>query len=521
MEDEPSPESVREVAAEDFLFHLYRGNELLQDDRVHEAKRELEHALALQPRDAKGQDLLAIVYFRLGLYPRAITIYERLLLSYPNVTTPRINLALCYLKTGQPGAARAQLERVIEREPGHSRAWGYLGLAFQRLGDIERAVAAFQAGGHRGMAQRLLELSGAPAEPAARGLSTPEREEVSKAASDAFEELDKRDVHFQAALSSSRGTPTSGTWAEPGLESAATFDRRSSSPDLHGMRSPLGSPNAAGGLIPSLAPSDSLPPPGLGQMRPFLPSDAPEAPAPLAPLPFASAPSAPPPLGLAPPLRLQSFARDRLLVCAREHSTSLHPSGCVLIQASADVAVRLDAVRAMSFARAAVTRPLMRKSRGKTGEDSLGGASSPVVQLDGVGEIVLGPPPGTELCPIAIGDEPLTVRESALVAMVGDITYESAKLPGGDGDFVPMVQLRGQGFPGDSSRPRCVVTLALPKSAVTLELMQDRTLLLRVHSVLGWTGRISPRAVPPSEAPTKARGLVALTGEGMVLVDGR
>jgi uncharacterized protein (AIM24 family) len=175
------------------------------------------------------------------------------------------------------------------------------------------------------------------------------------------------------------------------------------------------------------------------------------------------------------------------------------------------VAVRLDAVRAMSFARAAVPRPLMRKTRGKAGEESLGGASSPVVQLDGVGELVLGPPPGTKLFPIALGDETLTVRESALVAMVGDIPYESAKLPGGDGDFVPMIQLRGQG----------VVTLALPQGAVTLEVMQDRTLLLRVHSVLGWTGRLSPRAVPPSEAPTKARGLVALTGEGMVLVDGR
>ena len=63
---------------EDFLFHLYRGSELLQDNRVHEAKEELERALHLQPRDSKGQDLLAVVYFRLGLYARAIQIYEQL-----------------------------------------------------------------------------------------------------------------------------------------------------------------------------------------------------------------------------------------------------------------------------------------------------------------------------------------------------------------------------------------------------------------------------------------------------------
>ena len=54
LEDENSPESTRDGSAEDFLFHLYRGSELLQDDRVHEAKQELEQALSLQPRDAKG-----------------------------------------------------------------------------------------------------------------------------------------------------------------------------------------------------------------------------------------------------------------------------------------------------------------------------------------------------------------------------------------------------------------------------------------------------------------------------------
>jgi len=505
VEDEANPESVREVAAEDFLFHLYRGNELLQDDRVHEAKQELEHALALQPRDAKGQDLLAIVYFRLGLYPRAITIYERLLIAYPQVTTPRINLALCYLKTGQPGAARAQLERVLERDPAHSRAWGYLGLAFQRLGDVERAVAAFQTGGHRGMAQRLLDLAGSPPELASRGLSNPEREEVSKAASDAFEQLDRRDVApFHAATSSSKSGPRSGTWAEPGLDAAAAFERRNT---------------LTGGLIPSLAPSDSLPPPGFGQLRaaPFVPTADPahEGPATRAapsptPLPFRSAPSSPP-VGPSAPVKLANFARDKLLVCPREHVTSLHSSGCVLIQGGTDVAVRLDAVRTLSFTRAAATRPIMRKTRGKATEESLGGASSPVVALDGASDIVLGPPPGTKLLPISLTDDTLTIRESALIAMVGDIPYESARLPGGDGDFVPMIQLRGRG----------VVTIALPLTCVTLEVLHERTLLLRVHSVIGWTGRLSPRAVPPSEAPTKARGLVALSGEGMVLIDGR
>jgi tetratricopeptide (TPR) repeat protein len=78
-----SSESTRDVAQEDFLFHLYRGSELLQENRVLEAKEELEFALTMQPSDPKGQDLLGAVYFRLGHYPRAIQIYEALEQGFP------------------------------------------------------------------------------------------------------------------------------------------------------------------------------------------------------------------------------------------------------------------------------------------------------------------------------------------------------------------------------------------------------------------------------------------------------
>ena len=93
----PPADSVRGIASEEFLFHLYRGAELLQDARDHEAKEELEAALALQPRDAKGQDLLAVVYFRLGLYPRAIHIYEDLRRDAPKEATLLVNLSLIHI----------------------------------------------------------------------------------------------------------------------------------------------------------------------------------------------------------------------------------------------------------------------------------------------------------------------------------------------------------------------------------------------------------------------------------------
>ena len=135
-------EPPSDTANEDFLFHLYRGSELLQDNRAHEAKEELEQALHLQPHDAKGQDLLGVVYFRLGLYPRAITIYEQLRRKSPRDPALLLNLALCYLKTGQPELARRDLEQLLTLSPHHARAWGYLGLACERLGDLAQAERA-------------------------------------------------------------------------------------------------------------------------------------------------------------------------------------------------------------------------------------------------------------------------------------------------------------------------------------------------------------------------------------------
>src|SRR5262245_29267669 len=161
-----------ESANEDFLFHLYRGSELLQDNRVHEAKEELERALHLQPRDLKGQDLLAVVYFRLGLYPRAIGIYEQLRRRNANDTALLLNLALCYLKTGQPQLARRDLEHLLSLNPGHSRAWGYLGLACERLGDLAQAEHAFRQGGHAQMAKRMAARRGSTSSHADVGVQT-------------------------------------------------------------------------------------------------------------------------------------------------------------------------------------------------------------------------------------------------------------------------------------------------------------------------------------------------------------
>jgi uncharacterized protein (AIM24 family) len=103
----------------------------------------------------EGQSLLGVVYFRLGHYPRAIQIYEELIRVRPAEIAPRINLALCHLKTGQLPQARALLEELLTNVPEHMRGWGYLGLVYQRLGDHDKAAIAFERAGRPHLAARL------------------------------------------------------------------------------------------------------------------------------------------------------------------------------------------------------------------------------------------------------------------------------------------------------------------------------------------------------------------------------
>src|SRR5688572_14744697 len=192
----PDSETPSDASNEDFLFHLYRGSELLQDNRMDEAKEELERALNLQPRDAKGQDLLAVVYFRLGHYPRAISIYEQLPKKTPRDPALLLNAALCYLKTGQPALAKRELQRVLELNPTDHRAWGYLGLARERLVEIDLAQRAFEQGGHGQMAKRMAARRASMKPPPAEEESQPTRA-VREVVATAFEELDAGELSFE------------------------------------------------------------------------------------------------------------------------------------------------------------------------------------------------------------------------------------------------------------------------------------------------------------------------------------
>ncbi len=499
------PDSSRDVSTEDFLYHLYRGSELLQDNRILEAKEELEQALTMQPADAKGQDLLGAVYFRLGLYPRAIQIYEGLEAQFPGDVSIKVNLALCYLKTGQPEPARRVLRDVVRINPEHKRAWGYLGLALQKLGELEQAQVAFEKGGRPTMARKVTEFRRSLAPPPSVPDSSPPElaQGVRDMADAAFSELDTGELRF-ALAEPGPTTPGEGQWHT--LEIGGTSKNKSPPKSAFTKTLP---PPWMGALEPQHD-GGSLPPPSVSFSAPPVPriAELPEAPI----LPIETGPPMMAPLPLAPAEGSERLTAPPLLSTSTEPRIAWHASGVVRVRTTDEeghaFAARLEALRVV--AGSATTRVLHRRNRDAETGEVLGGLGSPFVRVAGAAQLVLGARPNHQLALLSVDENLAFVREELLAGFELALQYENGRVPleYGGGDEALVVQLRGSG----------TFVLEVPGELATLPSGSERPLIARREWIVGWFGRLVTRALSSTESPGGHRGLIGFWGEGMVLV---
>lgn len=418
-------ESPRSGVGDEFLFHLYRGTALLEDDQVEEAKSELERALSLQPRDVEGQSLLGVVYFRLGHYPRAIQIYEELSRARPSEIAPKTNLALCYLKTGQLPMAKGLLEEIVQAKPSHARAWGYLGLVYQRLGDFEKASISFERAGKPRLAARL------------------------------------RDAQVEASR-------------EPDVTEIAH----------HEAHRALG----ASEMPPSMPPP-SVPPPSL---RPILA----------------------PGTRVAVPPRLGRIAREAQLIFPEDPAVVVHEDGVVLARINGSFNVRADALySALADNRPFEMEVLRRRVQSSTLNEPMGRAAAPLMRVEGVGRVIVGPPlsgpsPKVRLITFRLGGEPVYLREERLVAFESTAHYENGRIALGGGAHVPIVQLIGEG----------TVVVSGGEHVDAVDVSDDQSAHFSSEVIIGWIGHLLPRA-SPAVMHASLSGMVAFSGSGTLILD--
>lgn len=374
---------------EDFLYHLSRGSELLIEDRVGEAKDELERALGFQPQDTKGQDLLAGVYFRLGVYPRAIELWSALVERHDDVAL-RVNLGLALLKTAQPDLALQHLARALSKEPQHERAWRYVGLAEWRVGNLDRAREAFLRGGQASMARRMEELleSSRPAPvdaaaPGGDGQRARDAAAVRALASDAIEQLGA---------------------AEPGLTVEPSTAREAGAEGARPRR-----PTSQWRIVEQ----------GVEAMSP--------------PIVLGARPAT-----VGPTLAV--VLRERNLLDDGAATLRIVPGGSLCLRTDAAVIGRKSGLRA---ARGQVpVEPVARPARGGEGGATLG-ESDAMVRWAGPVVALFAPPSGEHFMVLRLEGEVIFLVERHVFAFEETLGYETAPLVGEVGPHV--IQLRGRG----------------------------------------------------------------------------
>ena len=194
----PAAYADEETVDTDFVHHLVRGAELLQTGDASQARGMLERALRLRPKNQRGQNLLALSYFRLGMFDRAEEIYRALITDYPNDAALRINLGLVHLKTGRTDDAIAAFSAALEITPNHKKAQNYLGLTYLQRRDGERAKEWFEKAGNTAMLEKVtaLAVTGPPLQAVGEG---------------GLQILESKDVPFTAAAETTPGRPA-GVW---------------------------------------------------------------------------------------------------------------------------------------------------------------------------------------------------------------------------------------------------------------------------------------------------------------------
>ncbi|MDB4997935.1 MAG: Tetratricopeptide 2 repeat protein, partial [Myxococcaceae bacterium] len=191
-------------------------------------------------------------------------------------------------------------------------------------------------------------------------------------------------------------------------------------------------------------------------------------------------------------------------------SMALDSSGLLSLRLDrGDVAARLETMRGFTGTLDAVV--LERRSRAGGSGETFGGIGGAVQRLRGNGLVVIAPRPSRQLYAFTLANEIFFVREELVVAFDLALAFENGKVLREGDEPLAIAQLRGTGS----------VAIELAEPARSFEVTSAAPAAVRATSVLGWIGRLVPRALPPGEAPGAHQGLLAFSGEGRVLVAGR
>lgn len=529
---------------EEFLHHLYQGGELLAAGKVIEAKDYLEKAHKLQPKNEKGQNLLGLTYFKLGLFDRAAEIYELLVRENPADPTLRVNLGLVYLKSNALQRAIREFETATDLAPEHAKAQNYLGLALAQAGEYGRAKEHFILAGSEAMAEKMdralageevLKPIASPAQK--RGFAEIEGSEVvaERGAEVPAEQPPSVNSDWGAVAAASSGQPVPVEEKQaPPPPPAQPEEEEIKFAEDEGPPAPIQdiSPRSKTGEFIAVSEPPPPPPPEEAPVAEVSweeppPSEMPTievgeldqqaTPAAREAAPVIEAPRPPPlerraapALEVVPSAPKPSGASAQLEHRAPELLAFRYPTDSVFTPAedgmvasvNGELLVRLWGCAAVL---GQVTfEPERKRYRGRPADKGFGEGERQFMRASGTGAVLISA--GKKRFEVVdLGDDSAYFREDVVAAFEEPLMFENGRVPGEGGKDLDLVHLRGTG--------KALLSLDAPMRA--LEVKMDRPAMIPLEKLVGWVGSVSPRMTRlwrDDSAPVA----VELSGEGFV-----
>lgn len=457
---------------EEFRRLLAKGGGALARGELEVAREALEDALAIRSRDPQVLGMLGQVFYRLARYDDAVIAWQRLVDDNPVEPGARVNLGLAWLKARQYEEAIRQLRIALDLNPDHRKAAGYLGLALLEVGRPGQAREWFVKTGSDQMVARCDELMAAPpapqpeapaAEEAARPGAGPEPEEMPA-------ELDQ-------------GPNGSGAFAEPAVaaEPAPRLEEEApAAPASAPVPEAVPEPAPAMAAEEEAASPEFLSPPSLAQL---------------------TAPTRPTDVGGMP--TLAGFAAAHALQ---------GPGGQVFVAEGATLTVNVHGELLCRLAGLAAWRGELafagevKRFRGRATDKPFGEPPEQMHRLVGDGLVVLRAA-GRRFTVLELGGEAGYFREAVVFGFQEAVAFENGRLPSPTGGL-DLVHLRGRGR----------LVLVTRGEPVAVEVTQASPVHVPLHSLVGWTGALTPRIAPLFAGGVDGEA-VEISGDGRVLVD--
>ena len=132
-----------QVAPNDFAAHDGLGLLLAGTDRLDEASRELQKAVALQPATPEAWQQLGLVQQKLGRHPDAAVSLKNAAALSPNSLPTQFALGISEMNLRQYPAAISAFQKATQLAPNSYEAQIWLANAYQAAGQTSQATAAY------------------------------------------------------------------------------------------------------------------------------------------------------------------------------------------------------------------------------------------------------------------------------------------------------------------------------------------------------------------------------------------